>query len=80
MPITEKADISTLFKTKNKDLVIRELQSNPEAYGRYRRYLIFFQHKGCHVIPQTCSCDNIAGSREKEAKSSHIMILRKCTL
>lgn len=36
MPITEKADISTLFKTKNKDLVIRELQSNPEAYGRYR--------------------------------------------
>ena len=34
--MAEKAEISTLFKRKNKDSVVRELQKDPDIYGRYK--------------------------------------------
>ena len=34
--MAEKAEISTLFKRKNKDSVVRELQRDPDIYGRYK--------------------------------------------
>ena len=36
MPMTEKVDISTLFKRKDRERVVCELKQDPEVYGRYR--------------------------------------------
>ena len=36
MPMTEKAEISTLFKRKDRDSVVNDLKNDPETYGRYR--------------------------------------------
>lgn len=34
--MTEKVDISTLFKRKDRERVVCELKQDPEVYGRYR--------------------------------------------
>ena len=34
--MTEKVEISTLFKRKDRERVVCELKQDPEVYGRYR--------------------------------------------